>query len=146
MTHITSINNLNSINGINHNIISSIQNHHSNTVLEIFSHHFQSHIPHLVAIYIKTGEQYHDLNFFYVNKTLTHWEITKRRLADEVFFRVIYQHYAVSRNEFIAKLDKLEVEGTNKKYCSIEVPNCTTQKYIDYVVINNLEQYLKNNL
>lgn len=155
MTHIQSINSYNSINSsdIQDNFSTIITNTHCNThqnfqnsftAIQFFSHYFKSYIPHLVAVYIKKAGQYHDLNFFYVNREKLNWEITKRRLNDEVFFRELYQHYAVSRNEFIEKLDMLEEAGSNKKECSIEVPNCS--KYIDYVVINNLEQYLKNNI
>jgi hypothetical protein len=113
------------------------------TILEFFSQQFQFQIPQLVAIYIKSDEKYYDLNFFYVNSSQSKWEITHRRLFDEEFFQKLYQQYGVSRNSFIAELDKIEPVGANKKYCPIEVPNTDTCKHIQYVLINNLEQYLK---
>lgn len=113
------------------------------TTFEFFSRFFQSDISQLVAIYTKTPDGCCDLNFFYHEIYQKKWVVTNRKLRDDEFFRQLYQQHGVSRNSFIEQLDNLAPVGQYKKIHQIDVPNSSTQRSIQYVVIHDVEQYLK---
>jgi hypothetical protein len=116
------------------------------TTFEFFSQYFQLQLPHLVTIYTKTTQGCHDLNFFYREFEKNQWIVTNRRLNDTDFFRELYQQHGVSRNSFIEQLDNVMPTGQYKKHYLIDVPNSSIQRSIQYVVIHDIEQYLKSAL
>lgn len=115
------------------------------TTFEFFSKQFQHQLSQLIAIYVKTSQGCYDLNFFYYDNK-EKWIITNRRLQDEDFFRQLYQQYAVSRNDFLTQFDNIAPVGKHKKQCLIDVPNSSIKRSIEYVVIQDIKEYLNSGL